>query len=501
MHTMWITTQQAGRSNGHRRANSPQNATIPGMASSAGRPGGPRPWSPIEKNLRKLHRHGLISPPLHELPALVEVARSISAAATDYDKVIDALARAIDASWGGATRELRSLRDTMRLCFGLPAVDDPEAPETRDLSSAKRHTSAWEHWVRPEHQADVAPKEALATFRTSKAQKRYVALAQRFVQLESEAAQSRLIRTPPVSGLSEPAPTHNLSLPAPDTSADPRGVHRSRQSRLDRLKAHRITRPLSTLLALVVVAGIVVAAWAPWSSARKPIPPTGAIVNAQTGAWSMTAPKTPVEFPTGIAEGGSVEVCDLSSDPKCRRVQRTGFYMPLKVRLGNTLAFAFQLNNGYTDAIPYLSLDASAEHTRLSRPSRLRVPKNVSEALRRTGEWSDLTMDVSVEWPSSGRLGSGPFTTRQAHIEGAFMHVTSPGSYALHYLPGTSTLQYKHPHFFHYLPNGIMGPGIALQDLGEPADCYPCDIKYIRWVYFKARVVKEPILANRRPHG
>lgn len=215
----------------------------------------------------------------------------------------------------------------------------------------------------------------------------------------------------------------------------------------------------------------------------------------------MTAPKTPVEFPTGIAEGESVEVCDRSADPKCRHARRTQFYMPLEVHPGDTLEFTFELANGYTEAIPYLRISASPGHTQLSTPTHLKVSKNVSEALRRTGEWRPLTLSVWVEWPSAaGRLGTGAVTTRQPHIESAYLQVTAPGSYTLQYLPDTSTLQYKHPYFFHYLPNGIMGPGIALQDLGEPADCYPCDHKYIRWVYFKARVVKEPILAHRRTH-
>lgn len=457
----------------------------------------PRRWGPIQGNLRLLHRRGLRNPPLHELGELVAVARNLSTADSDQGKVIDALAQAIDACWGGASDELPSLRDTMRLWFGLPAVDDPGAPDTAALGSAQRHATAWAYWVGPERLADTKPKEAEETFRTSKAKDRYIALAQKLVQLEAEADQPTPVRTPPASDLSESAPIPEPPPPAPSMSA-----RRSRQRRLDRLKAHRIPRPLSIMFAVVVAAGIAVAAWAPWSSAQKPhLPPIGAIVNAQTGAWTMTAPKTPVEFPTGIAEGESVEVCDLSDNPKCRDVRRsTGLYAPLKVHLGDTLDFAFELANGYTEAIPYIRIIASAGHTWLSTPIRLKVPKNVSEALRRTGEWRPLTLSVWVEWPSAaGRLGTGAITTRHPHIESAYLQVISPGSYTLQYLPGTTTLQDKHPYFFHYLPDGIMGPGIALQDLGEPADCYPCDSNYIRWVYFKARVVKEPgISPNRR---
>jgi hypothetical protein len=442
------------------------------MSPSSVQGGRPRPWGRIEKDLRRLHRNGLGNPPLHELRDLVEAARGLSTAPTDHEKVIDALARAIDACWGGASREIPSLRDTMRLWFGLPSVDDPTAPDTQALSSAERHMSGWEYWVRPESLAGVPPKEAQATFRTNKARDRYIALAQKIVQLESDAA--RQIPTPaaPSTGHTGAPLTTDLPAAPADTGAQQRKGRWSRRRPRVRTKGSGLAR-LAASFTLVIAAGAIGVVWAPWSSSgRSRIPPYGAIVNAQTGAWSMTAPKTPVEYPTDVGGGEQVGVCDLTTSPGCPYYLHSTLYEPVKVRSGDTLAFAFVLNNGYTSAIPYMSISATVNYIGHS-----------------PGAWTYLGLVVSVAWPSYGRLGSGTVTTREANIREAFLQIPKPTSYGLRYLPGTSTLQFHHPYFFHYLPDGIMGPGIALQDVGEPANCYPCAAKYIRRVRFEARVV------------
>jgi hypothetical protein len=465
----------------HKRANSAQRT----MPSSPTQPNRPRPWSKVEKNLRKLHRNGLQDPRPDELGELVAISRKLSDRDSDWERVIDTLGQAIDACWGGTLGNGPSLRDTVRIWFGLPAIDDPDAPDTRGLTSTRRHKAAWEYWVQPERKAGATPREAETTFRTSKATKRYEAIAKKLVDLEVSAAR---LTPPPAPPSSEPVEVP----PAPSPSAPTGPLHheggRSRHWRSVLGRRHKLSRRWVILLVIVVTIGAILVAQAPWSSGGKGgVPPFGAIVNAQTGSWSMNAPKTPVEFPTEVESGQQVIVCDLSSDPGCHDYLHSTLVEPIKVHLGDTLAFAFVLNNGYDNAIPYLRISASSNLAGLSNYTRL--PKTGLRGLGRTGVWDALTMVVFVQWPSFGRLGAGPVTIRGAGITGAFLQLPTPGSYTLRYLPGTSTLSLEHPHFFHYLPDGIMGPGIALQDLGEPADCYPCDVKYIRWVRFEARVV------------
>ena len=456
------------------------------MPSSPTQPNRPRPWRKVEKNLRKLQRNGPQNPQPDELVELVAVSRNLSDRDGDWEKIIDALGQAIDACWGGTHGNGPSLRDTMRLWFGLPAIDDPDAPDTRTLTSTQRHTAAWEYWVRPELKTGATPREAKTTFRTSKATRRYEAIAKKLVALEVSAAQFQPPPTPPSPEAAEVSS-------APPLSAPTRPLHqrggRSRHWRVVRGLGHKLSRRRVILLVIVVTVGATLVALAPWSSTGERVPPFGAIVNAQTGLWSMTAPKTPAEFPTGLGSGQQVRVCDLSSDPECHHYLHSTLSEPIKVHVGDTLAFAFVLNNGYNNAIPYLSISATVNLAGLSQDSQQRVSKTGLKSLRHTGVWDALALAVFVQWPSFGSLGSGSVTTREAGIGEALMRLPTTGSYTLQYLPGTSTLSLDHPHFFHYLPDGIIGPGIALQDVGEPVGCYPCDIKYIRVVRFEARVV------------
>src|ERR1700721_2965321 len=120
----------------------------------------------VEESLRKLHRRGLRDPRLDGLGELVELARNLSGEPTDHAKVEDALAQGIDACWGGVLEDGPTLRDAMRLWFGLPTVDDPTAPDTRALTSTERHKAAHKHWVRLELEKGEKPREAEETFRT-----------------------------------------------------------------------------------------------------------------------------------------------------------------------------------------------------------------------------------------------------------------------------------------------------------------------------------------------
>lgn len=457
------------------------------MPPSSAQVGRPRAWSPIERNLRTLRRSGLRNPPLHNLGELVAVARSLSAAKADHDRLIDALARAIDACWGGAASDLPTLRDTMRLWFGLPAVDDAHAPDTAKLRSAQRQTTAWEYWVGPELSAGKQPKEALATFRTNKARDRYIALAQKLVELEATPARAK--PTPVAPSDTTRAPLLSVStVPQQTVSSRFRFLHHA-------LGAVRMPRQQVAIFLVILAAGTVVA-WAPWRSGGKP--PFGAIVNAETGAWSMTAPETPVENPIGLSGGRDLAVCDLTVDPRCHYNERTTYYEPLHVHVGDRLRFSLQLSDGYGTPIPYMSLRASMNTDSLSRQTHLRIPKLVAETLRRAGIWEVLSVNVSVQWPTSGTLGSGIVAVRSAEIYPVYLQPPISGvRYMLRYQRGSSYLAAR-PHFFRYLPDGIMGRGIALQDVGAPTNCDRCDGKYIRFVDFEAEIAREPTSPGQR---
>lgn len=431
-----------------------------------------RLWRAVEKDLRKLHRRGLTNPRLDDLMTLVGVAQSLGGEPTDREAVINALARAIDACWGGVREEGPSIRDVMRLWFGLPALDDPAAPDCRALSSAERHREAWQYWQGEQR------GEAASTFRTSKARTRYEAIAKKLVELQAAASE------PAVAPSTAESPPDSPPRFRPETAGDERPILSDTSPlsalRLGRLAARaaasvRKHRALTALAAAVVLT-LTSLAWQPWKTMGVSIPPFGAIVNAQTGVWSLHAPDTPAEFPIGIAEGNSeFRGCDLTIEHPCR-YSRT--VPPLIPRLGDTLEFTVRLNNGYDKAIPILRLTAFVDQIgELHKSSTTRTPAET------------LDVGLLITWPSAGEFGTGPVTTRRAKINSVFVYFNSPG-HDLRYIPKTSTIHYDETHFFHYLPDGIFDSGITLQDLGEPTTCYPCDLKYMRFVSFQMRVVQ-----------
>jgi hypothetical protein len=446
----------------------------------------------IEENLGLLRRRGLEDSRPDELNSLLVLAHTLSNKPSDAACIEDALGQAIDACWGGSLGEGPSLRDVMRLWFGLLAVDDLEAPITREMPSPVRTTAAWEYW-------GGEAKEAKSTFRTSAGKRRCKALAHKLVELEAQA----IDKVTTATATNSPAPEPSTSTAEPSGSplppqtqeqpADEPGVvtpprvatapdSRAPESTVRRSRNHWGT--FATFAGIAVVVGLIV--WAPWSTgSADAIPPLGAIVNAQTGTWTTRAAVIPVEAPVGVEEGhAEFRGCDVSTERPCRFSSPVP---PLKPRVGDLLEFSVRLNNGYSKAIPYVKLEAHAEEVSAEkRPS----PNEASH----TREHTELAVAMHVSWPTAGDLGSGPTTTRQAHINQILIQFSDGAHYGLSYIPGSSEIYYRERNFLHHLPDGIFtnhfaGPGIALQDLGQPSTCYPCAIDYIRYVRFRVRVV------------
>jgi hypothetical protein len=442
------------------------------MTPSNARSARPRSRKGVEKSLRKLHRRGLRDPRLDGLSELVELARNLSDEPTDHAKVEDALAQGIDACWGGVREAGPTLRDAMRLWFGLPAVDDPTAPDTRALTSTERHKAAHEHWVQLELKKGENLREAEETFRTSNGANRYKALAQKLVELEADAAQSATNLDTSAQAIAEPVqPFAEPSQAQPDSAPAIRAVEPSPGSSRLRDFASAVIRRWSKrrtavlLIAVAVVVGLV--SWAPWSSSRGiSIPPLGAIVNAQTGTWSLHVPITPAKYPAQIGGGPIFAAADLSTT---RKYAAHG--EPLKVHIGDIIEFSVKLHDGSNDAVPYVKLNAEWHPQALEPPSR------------------ELYVDMTVRWPTqeggSTELGSQEATD----VKPARIQLPAIGHYDLVYIPKSSRILNPESHFSHSLPDGILGNGIALQDVGQPPGCFWCAEEYLRFVNFQAQVI------------
>lgn len=435
-----------------------------------------RRWKPVEENLRKLHGNGLSDPRLYDLKDLVEIAYKLSDKPTDAGCVEDAIAQGIDAIWGGAREKGPTMRDTMRLWFGLPAVDDSAAPNTRLIKSSVRHEVAWKYL----HQVALAkgerPQEARSTFRTTKAYPRYEAIAKKLVELEKQAdTKAEVVAQEPPETKAEDQPEADAPhlLSASSTTPDELptdGPRPGTRSIADRLRLRR-TLPVVALLATACVA---VVAWAPWSSSQAVVPPDGAIVNAQTGGWSMHAPKTPAELPAEISGSytNGIRGCDLTTEHPCHfdAVPKR----PLDIHAGDELEFIANLYVLHS-AIPYVKIGAGMDW------------------LGKKGVLSKR-MDVFVfaNWSSVGEFDTGTPRLRETTEGSVYLETATEGQYNLRYIPGSTVLFYRNAHFFQRLPDGIYEGGIALRDLGPPPTaCATCAMEYVRYVGFRTRVVRE----------
>jgi hypothetical protein len=145
----------------------------------------------IEGDLRTLLIRGLSHPDLHDLEALVQVARGLSTTGTDLEKIEAALALAVSDYDDEAKIE------TTHLWFGIR----PKTRDTRKMSSAERHEAAWEY-AREKDDRD----RSFSYFRTHRARSRYEYLARRlFVRYTENKSNSS--EASAVSDANKGAPT------------------------------------------------------------------------------------------------------------------------------------------------------------------------------------------------------------------------------------------------------------------------------------------------------
>jgi hypothetical protein len=211
----------------------------------------PKSWRPLEKNLRVLHRRGLVDPRVDDLDALLVVSQLLSPKLGDLARVRDALEKAIDAESG-------SRSDLLRVWFGLPAIS-PNAPDTRAMTSAQRHRAAWEY---------EGGGKAESTFRTHRASEYFEALAKRLLAAAevTQLATPAAIQEPDARSadlLSHPASLPDVSVPTedpPTTSSEVDGF-----GLLDRLGRRHLLVGFVVVAAIALVVVIATSTGAPAS--------------------------------------------------------------------------------------------------------------------------------------------------------------------------------------------------------------------------------------------
>ncbi|HXA54880.1 MAG TPA: hypothetical protein VNV37_08405 [Solirubrobacteraceae bacterium] len=214
------------------------------------------------------------------------------------------------------------------------------------------------------------------------------------------------------------------------------------------------------------------------------IPPEGSVMDAETGEIVRHPQVIASHYPAQIGGGAYFRACDLAA-PSCG----SGHHgpTPLKVKVGDVIAFRVSLNDGTSALVHSLKLEALAQR---------RIFSNAESEGYKTSQ-TELEMRISVRWPET--LGTYETVDEPDSISHhpdseaerdrtIYLQLPRPGHYSLAYIPGSTTLVNRKAHFLHYLPNGIMGYGIELEDVGPPRSCFWCAYQYIRYVYFHARV-------------
>jgi hypothetical protein len=224
-----------------------------------------------------------------------------------------------------------------------------------------------------------------------------------------------------------------------------------------------------TATAFVVVLSI--------SSQGASIPPMGAIVNAETGKVSLYALPKAAHYPARIGGGPIFRDCNIT-EQTCEWGGALRYTPPISAHVGSVIEFSLRLHNISGTPVPYLKLHATWQGIRgLSAGDVLHELEATVSV-----QWSDYGSE-SIDEP--GRMGG------HGHSQVPYVHIRLPysGLYGLEYIPGSSRLLGNKGELIHYLPDGIMGYGIALQDVGSPPSCNECASKYLRYVNFQARVV------------
>lgn len=249
-----------------------------------------------------------------------------------------------------------------------------------------------------------------------------------------------------------------------DASTD-RSDDGSQRVRLPRSRALVVGAALFVLLIAIIAISS-----APWSSSASTIPPLGSVVDAQTGQVVPHPKVTPTLNMAGQIGGGGpiLRPCDLAI-PNCHFAEGT-----LAASVGDTIEFSLVLHNPNDGDVAYAKLEAS----RGPASQENKVPSR------------QLDLNMTIRWPIGetqveevgGHGGERPV---------ARLQLPESGLYNFQYVPGSTELLNQEATFRHPLPDGIMRYGIALTNIGQPANCFYCDVQYIRYVNFRAKIVRE----------
>jgi hypothetical protein len=220
-------------------------------------------------------------------------------------------------------------------------------------------------------------------------------------------------------------------------------------------------RPTLTVAAVVLVIGGAAYLTEHFDSGEsaRAIPPPGTVIDAQTGRVATNIQHITPQ--NAQIDGGSIfRACDRTTEHPCKW---NSDERSIEVHKGDLIEFGILLHNGGDPAVPYLRLTVERWGGGMT-PERQNLMSAILDLQYHSGIAHGV--EARAEFIAPGRRG---FTD-------------------LNYVPSSTVLLTGKHRFVAQLPDGIMDNGIALANVGSPASCYYCDMRYTRFVFFKARV-------------
>lgn len=200
------------------------------------------------------------------------------------------------------------------------------------------------------------------------------------------------------------------------------------------------------------------------------IPPSGTVINAQTGEPAVNVQRSTPQI-AQIEFGNIFRACDRATEHPCRYEAGQG---PIEAKPGDLLEFGIRLHNGNDAPVPYAHLTVE-----LWGSGGTIVERDSSGAVKERR--APLPVNLDIEY-RTGISHEGIEETVEIDVP------ESSGYTALNYVPDSTVLVDRQHHLVARLPDGIMDSGLALADIGAPSSCYFCDLRYTRLVFFRAKV-------------
>lgn len=409
----------------------------------------------LKTQLSRLRTRGMDEPKVSDLDDLAKLAAFLIPDGSPNQQVEALLEFAISAEYGEGSKKY----EVVRLSFGL---DD----STRHASVKERHEAAWKRYgenslsnftthVTPDFQNDLARQLVSFFVEYKKAEEEAKPLSPPEPAKEDTQEEAR-----PEERAKVPRPPAPTESDAEASAAPPGSGHLAKYRKLLASSSRSQWATAAVAMVFLVVATIYFLGVLDSSSSTPSIPPPGTVIDAQTGEIATHVMKQPPRQFAQLERGSIFRACNLATETPCTYPG----HQRIPVHVGDVLSFGIRLIDPNATALPYASFLVAHQFGLLAQ--------------------LEMTWPGDAPPPTSGEA----LRLRKAESVELALPKDFSGYEGLAYIPASTVLEDQNNRVMAQLPDGIMENGIALANIGSPASCFDCSLRYKRYIFFKARV-------------